>query len=420
VHDGYGRTLSIALDHSLLVLLTVFGAVALNVWLIVIIPKSFFPEQDTGRMVASLVADQSGGGASSQTNTGSVYVALKPLSERDGVEKVMARLRRKLAQVPGGRLYLSAVQDIRIGGRSGNAEYQYTILGDDTAEVYAWGPKLLAAVQNDPALADVSSDQQQRGLETYITVDRDTASRLGLTMYQVDNTLYDAFGQRSVSTIYSALNQITWSWRLRRGIFSSGGVETILGQHLRGASERFANDPNERRLGDGRFAVGGRDRFRRVDAGGLAIALDCDGFGGQPDICGIQQCGAADQQCGVARRDERQLQLRRHVQRGRQQCGAHRGAGHDYDDRERKRVERVCGFDIGRDDDAASGFHPVRSGRHAACGQSPEPFRGDENLFQSRARKVAQRRNSRVSARSAGHPSAERPLRRLRRRRARI
>jgi multidrug efflux pump len=240
VQGFYRRTLSMALDHSLLVLLTLFGAVALNVWLIVIIPKSFFPEQDTGRMVASLVADQSisfdlmsqkltqmmaivqsdpavenvvgstgsgGGGASSQTNTGTAYVSLKPLNERDGVDVVMARLRRKLAQVPGGRLYLSPVQDIRIGGRSGNAEYQYTILGDNTTEVYEWGPKLLAAVQRDPVLTDVSSDQQQSGLETDLTVDRDSASRLGLTMYQIDNTLYDAFGQRSVSTIYNALNQ---------------------------------------------------------------------------------------------------------------------------------------------------------------------------------------------------------------------
>ena len=240
VHGLYRRTLSIAVDHSLMVLLTLFGAVALNLWLIIVIPKSFFPEQDTGRMVASLVADQSisfdlmsgklqqmmtivrsdpavenvvgftgsgGGGASSQTNTGTVYVSLKPLSERDGVEAVMTRLRRKLATIPGGRLYLNPVQDIRIGGRSGNAEYQYTILGDNTAEVYEWGPKLLAAVQNDPALTDVSSDQQQKGLETNVSIDRDTASRLGLTMYQIDNTLYDAFGQRSVSTIYNALNQ---------------------------------------------------------------------------------------------------------------------------------------------------------------------------------------------------------------------
>ena len=104
----------------------------------------------------------------------------------------MARLRRKLAAVPGGRLYLNPVQDIRIGARSGNAEYQYTVLGDSTAEVYEWAPKLLAAVQKDSALVDVSSDQQQSGLETNVTVDRDTASRLGLTMYQIDNTLYDA------------------------------------------------------------------------------------------------------------------------------------------------------------------------------------------------------------------------------------
>jgi multidrug efflux pump len=239
-HSAYGRSLALALDHSFLVLLTLFGAITLNVWLIIIIPKSFFPEQDTGRLIASLVADQDisfalvskkltqmmaivqhdpavqnvvgstgvgGGGASAQTNTGTVYISLKPLSQRDSMATVMARLRRNLNQVPGGRLYLNPVQDIRIGGRTGNAEYQYTILGDSTAEVYAWAPKLLAAVQNDPALADVSSDQQQRGLETDVSVDRDTASRLSLTMYQIDNTLYDAFGQRAVSSIYNALNQ---------------------------------------------------------------------------------------------------------------------------------------------------------------------------------------------------------------------
>jgi multidrug efflux pump subunit AcrB len=239
-HAAYGRSLSLALDHGPLVLLTLFGAVALNVWLIIIIPKSFFPEQDTGRLIASLVADQDisfglvskkltqmmaivqhdpavqnvvgstgvgGGGSSAQTNTGTVYISLKPLGQRDSMATVMTRLRRKLNQVPGGRLYLNPVQDIRIGGRTGNAEYQYTILGDSTAEVYAWAPKLLAAVQNDPALADVSSDQQQRGLETDVSIDRDTASRLSLTMYQIDNTLYDAFGQRAVSTIYNALNQ---------------------------------------------------------------------------------------------------------------------------------------------------------------------------------------------------------------------
>jgi multidrug efflux pump len=240
VQHGYARSLAVALDHSFLVLLLLFGTVALNVWLISIIPKGFFPQQDTGRLIGSLQADQSisfqlmskkltqmmsivqhdpavtdvvgstgsgSGGGASQTNTGQIYVSLKPESQRASLDVVMARLRRELGHVPGGRLFLQPVQDIRVGGRQSNAQYQYTILGDSTAEVYEWAPKLLAAMEKDPTFVDVSSDQQQRGLETDVQVDRDTASRLGLTMYQIDNTLYDAFGQRSVSTIYNALNQ---------------------------------------------------------------------------------------------------------------------------------------------------------------------------------------------------------------------
>jgi multidrug efflux pump len=240
VQHGYARSLAVALDHSFLVLLLLFGAIALNVWLISIIPKGFFPTQDTGRLIGSLQADQSisfqlmskkltqmmaivqhdpavsdvvgstgsgSGGGASQTNTGQIYVSLKPESQRASLDVVMARLRRALGHVPGGRLFLQPVQDIRVGGRSSNAQYQYTILGDSTAEVYEWAPKLLAAMEKDPTFVDVSSDQQQKGLETDLVVDRDTASRLGLTMYQIDNTLYDAFGQRSVSTIYNALNQ---------------------------------------------------------------------------------------------------------------------------------------------------------------------------------------------------------------------
>ena len=240
VQDGYARTLAVALDHSGLVLLVLAGTIALNVWLIAVIPKGFFPEQDTGRLTGSLQGDQSvsfqlmskkltqmmsiiqhdravqsvvgytgsgSGGGSAQTNTGTVYVSLKPLAQRDSMSVVMARLRRSLGRVPGGRLFLQAVQDIRVGGRQSNAEYQYSILGDSTAEVYKWAPKLLAAMEKDHGFADVSSDQQQKGLETNVIVNRDTLSRLGLTMYQIDNTLYDAFGQRSVSTIYNALNQ---------------------------------------------------------------------------------------------------------------------------------------------------------------------------------------------------------------------
>ena len=236
----YGRTLGWALDHSFLVLLTLIATVALNIFLLTIIPKGFFPTQDTGRLIGSLQADQStsfqlmsqkltqmmaivrqdpavesvvgstgsgGGGGASQTNTGSVYVALKDRGSRDGIDAVMARLRRNLSHVPGGRLFLQPVQDIRVGGRQSNAAYQFTLQGDDTAEVYAWAPKLLDLLQKDPNLADVSSDQQQKGLETDLVIDRATASRLGITAQQIDNTLYDAFGQRSVSTIFNALNQ---------------------------------------------------------------------------------------------------------------------------------------------------------------------------------------------------------------------
>ncbi len=236
----YGRTLNWTLDHNGLVLLVLAATIALNVMLLTAIPKGFFPIQDTGRLIGSLQADQSisfqamsgkltqmmaiigrdpavlnvvgatgagGGGGAAQTNTGNVYVSLKPKSQRASLDVVTGRLRRALARVPGGRLILVPAQDIRVGGRQSNAAYQYTLQGDNTAEVFEWTPKLLAALQRNPALTDVNSDQQEAGLETLVTIDRSTASRLGLTMQQIDNTLYDAFGQRSVSTIYNALNQ---------------------------------------------------------------------------------------------------------------------------------------------------------------------------------------------------------------------
>jgi len=137
-----------------------------------------------------------------------VYVLLKPLGERKiSSDQVIARLRGKLSQVPGGRLFLQTVQDIRVGGRQANAEYQYTLQADNIADLNEWGPKLLSALQRSSVLADVNSDQQQKGLETDVNYDRSTAARLGLTVGQIDSTLYDAFGQRQVSTIYNALNQ---------------------------------------------------------------------------------------------------------------------------------------------------------------------------------------------------------------------
>jgi multidrug efflux pump len=147
------------------------------------------------------------GGGFGQINTGSVFVSLKPISQRPSVDQVIARLRPQLAKVPGGRLFLVAVQDVRAGGRQSNALYQYTLQSDDTAELAKWTQALVNELEHSSVLADVSSDQQQRGLESDLIVDRATASRLGITPAQIDNTLYDAFGQRQVSVIYSAINQ---------------------------------------------------------------------------------------------------------------------------------------------------------------------------------------------------------------------
>ena len=233
----YERTLAWSLRHSALVMLVLLIAVVLNVVLYVIVPKGFFPEQDTGRMIGQIQADQSisfqamqqkltqlmsivqhdpavqdvvgftGAGGGGSTNTGQVFVSLKPLSQRPGIDQVIARLRRQLSVVAGARLFLVPIQDIRVGGRQSNAAYQYTLQADSTAVLYEWAPKLLAALEHNPVLTDVNSDQQQKGLETDLVIDRATASRLGISASQIDNTLYDAFGQRQVSTIYSAQNQ---------------------------------------------------------------------------------------------------------------------------------------------------------------------------------------------------------------------
>jgi multidrug efflux pump len=236
---GYEHSLGWALDHTGIVILIFLGAIGLNVVLFVIIPKGFFPTEDTGRLVGALQADQSvsfqsmskklrqmmaivqadpavqtvvgytgtGGGGFGTINTGSVFVSLVPIEQRPSIDAVIARLRPKLAQVPGGRLFLNAVQDIRAGGRQSNASYQYTLQSDSADQLFTWAPKLVQALENSSTMSDINSDQQQKGLETDLVIDRDTASRLGVTPAQIDNTLYDAFGQRQVSTIYSAINQ---------------------------------------------------------------------------------------------------------------------------------------------------------------------------------------------------------------------
>jgi multidrug efflux pump len=231
----YERSLRQALQWPALVMLSLLATLGLGAYLITIVPKGFFPDQDVGLMFGGIQADQSisfqlmekkltqfvdiiqrdpavknvnaftGGG---QTNSGFVFVVLKPLAERRvTMQQVMARLRPKLNDVAGARLFLQGAQDIRVGGRANNAQYQYTLQGDATDEIYEWAPKLEAALQKVPLLTDVNLDQQQKGLETDLVIDRTTAARLGLTVSQIDNTLYDAFGQRQVSVIYAPQNQ---------------------------------------------------------------------------------------------------------------------------------------------------------------------------------------------------------------------
>ncbi|CAO4142674.1 Multidrug resistance protein MdtB [Methylorubrum aminovorans] len=232
---GYERSLRFALRHRRLTALSVFAAIGLTVYGYIIVPKGFFPDQDTGQLMGGIQADQRisfqsmkdklerasaivqadpavesivGFTGGRGTNSANVFVGLKPLGQRDSIEKVMARLRPKLAQVAGARLYLFPRQDLRMGGRQSFAQYQYTLQGDTAAELYAASPKLLQALQKRTDIfADVTSDQQEGGLESRLVIDRATAFRYGITPDQIDNTLYDAFGQRQVSTIYNPLNQ---------------------------------------------------------------------------------------------------------------------------------------------------------------------------------------------------------------------
>ncbi|SDH67717.1 efflux RND transporter permease subunit [Paraburkholderia phenazinium] len=232
---GYEHTLGWSLRHPRLILLVLIATIGLNVWLYVIIPKGFFPQQDTGRMVGGIMADQStsfqamkgkfaemmkivganpavdgvvGFTGGRQTNSGFMYVQLKPKpGRRVSADEVIQQLRGPLSNVAGVRTFLQAVQDIRVGGRQSNAQYQFTLLADSTTDLYTWGPKLTEALQARPELADVNSDQQQGGLESMVTIDRASAARLNIEPAQIDNTLYDAFGQRQVSTIYNPLNQ---------------------------------------------------------------------------------------------------------------------------------------------------------------------------------------------------------------------
>ena len=235
IQQGYGRSLGWVLNHARWVLLLLFGTVALTVWLFIQVPKTFMPEQDTGRLSGFISADQSisfqamrqklqdfmvivkadpavesvvGFTGGMRTNSGSMFISLKPLSERsENAQAVIARLRAKLAKEPGASLYLNAVQDLRAGGRESNASYQYSLLSDDLAALREWEPKIRQAFSALPQLADVNSDQQDKGSEMALIYDRESMSRLGIDVSEANALLNNAFGQRQISTIYQPLNQ---------------------------------------------------------------------------------------------------------------------------------------------------------------------------------------------------------------------
>ena len=231
---GYERSLGWALRRPALLLASLGGTVLLTVYLFTVVPKGFFPNQDTGLMIGTMQGDQSisfqnmsrklariqhiidsdpavktviGFTGGRGTNQGQIFVQLKPLAQRVAIEKVIARLRPRLGRVVGVRTFLFGAEDVRAGGRQSSGAYQYTLESDETQTLYDFAPKLVAALQKRPELADVNSDQQQGGLETDVDIDRDTAARLQLTPASIDDTLYDAFGQRLVSTIYRPLGQ---------------------------------------------------------------------------------------------------------------------------------------------------------------------------------------------------------------------
>jgi len=233
----YEVTLRWVMWHSRITMCVMLATIGLTAYLYVIVPKGFFPQQDTGRLIGSIQADQGVSfqamsrllvrfasvvsedpavnegliaftGSGSVSNAARMFVNLKPLEERlESAEKVIARLRGKLAKIPGATLVLQPVQDLRIGGRASSAQYQYTLRCDNLEDLNQWGPKILRAMRGLGTVVDVNTDQQNRGLKVALGIDRDMATRLGLSIQRIDDTLYDAFGQRQVSTIYKPLNQ---------------------------------------------------------------------------------------------------------------------------------------------------------------------------------------------------------------------
>ncbi len=235
VNRGYARSVGWALDHGWLMLLLLAATIALNVWLYMIVPKGFFPDQDTGRIWASVRGDQSisfrsmrekldtfieivrndpavanvtGYTGGSRVNSGSMFISLVPLAQREeSTDEVIARLRAATAHVPGARMFMVGQREIRIGGRESSSTYQYTLKSDDLGELRLWEPRVRNAMSRLPQLVDIDTDAEDKGSQITLTIDRDAAARLGIGARQVSSLLNDAYGQRQVSTIHAALNQ---------------------------------------------------------------------------------------------------------------------------------------------------------------------------------------------------------------------
>jgi multidrug efflux pump len=236
VQQGYEHSLGWVLRHQPLVLVVTLATMAATIYLYVRVPKGFFPQQDTGRLNGTIQADQDTSfqamqqrivqfeslvtqdpavdtamayvGGNGTQNTARMFAALKDdRSRKETIDDVIARIRRKAASIPGATLVLQAVQDVRVGGRASAAQYQYTLQGDNVQDLNTWSPQVYERLRSLPALADVNTDQQIKGLQASLVIDRDTASRLGITSQTIDDTLYDAFGQRPVSTMFTPLNQ---------------------------------------------------------------------------------------------------------------------------------------------------------------------------------------------------------------------
>ena len=266
VTQAYGRLLAVVMRHPRITMAVNLATIALTVWMYVAVPKGFFPQQDTGRITGTLDADQdtsfqtmsalltkfslavkedpavagitgsTGGAAGGSPNAARMFISLVPTEERDGMgaDQVLGRLRGKLAQLTGATMIMQPVQDLRIGGRPSSSQYQFTLRGDNLGDLNEWGPKLVRAMRAMPELTDIRSDQQNRGLQAGLTIDRDAAARFGISPRQIDDALYDAFGQRQVSVMYRPLGQYRVVMGLESGFLQ--GPDSLRSLHVTGAN----------------------------------------------------------------------------------------------------------------------------------------------------------------------------------------